>query len=611
MVPQAAEAVSLARVLWCVRSHRYLEWLARSEELLTEDIGADIVAFIAELLPGQVMRGVPRAEWEAAGIDEAAVRRAADENTRSALRQGARAHRRHRAHPRRRLAAGRRLPLPGKHRDGAGPAPRAGGALRRRHAHRPARPRRHADHPGRAARGRNVRAAGAAGVARVDEPVLARGAAQRRRHASAPSSTRAAPRRCCPGSTTERRASGPRHRRRSARRSRLRASSRRAAITVIAASAAAPSTPPPMRTALRSASPPPGAGSDGPWPNHTVTAVCSARVPLPCGASPLDAQRCRGQRVAVAAWSGATRGSQRRGRGRARASSARRAGGGGPAGPPCRSTAGCARGHPPQDSRAAEPPIGRLLALPGARDGLDHRARIAAALRGAIAAQPQQDGGAGLDMLAVAELLAANGGLDVDDLRQRQLSTATAAGLLVRVLPVRAGHAAPTARGCAVTPTAARPRPAPTRAPRWCASPPPWWPPTCSASTRRPRRSGSASHCSRTRPMALLNRLAILDADAEVVEGDADPGAALQVALSELEWTGVRRRRLRTRAPRRSGSRRPRHPDRGAGRRRRGPVRRAPGRAARRARRPCRRSACVAGSRRRVALVAEARVTAG
>ena len=68
-------------MLWCVRSRRYLELLARSEELLTETVGGDIVAFIAESLPGQVMRGVPHAEWEAAGVDMAAVRRAADENT--------------------------------------------------------------------------------------------------------------------------------------------------------------------------------------------------------------------------------------------------------------------------------------------------------------------------------------------------------------------------------------------------------------------------------------------------------------------------------------------------------------------------------------------------
>ncbi|HWF57072.1 MAG TPA: hypothetical protein VG520_01825 [Candidatus Dormibacteraeota bacterium] len=81
MVPRPADTVALSRVLWCVRSRRYMASLARSEELLQDGIGSDMVAFIAESLPGQVMRGVPRAEWEAAGMDIAAVRRAADQNT--------------------------------------------------------------------------------------------------------------------------------------------------------------------------------------------------------------------------------------------------------------------------------------------------------------------------------------------------------------------------------------------------------------------------------------------------------------------------------------------------------------------------------------------------
>jgi uncharacterized protein YtpQ (UPF0354 family) len=81
MVPRPAEAVSLSRVLWCVRSRRYLTSLARSGELLVDEVAADVVAFIAESLPGQVMRGVPRAEWETKGVDAAAVRSAADANT--------------------------------------------------------------------------------------------------------------------------------------------------------------------------------------------------------------------------------------------------------------------------------------------------------------------------------------------------------------------------------------------------------------------------------------------------------------------------------------------------------------------------------------------------
>ncbi len=82
MVPRTPEGVSLSRVLWCVRSRHYLAGLARSEELLSVAVGADIVAFIAESLPGSVMRGVASTEWEAGGVDAAAVRRAADENTR-------------------------------------------------------------------------------------------------------------------------------------------------------------------------------------------------------------------------------------------------------------------------------------------------------------------------------------------------------------------------------------------------------------------------------------------------------------------------------------------------------------------------------------------------
>ncbi len=81
MVPSTQERVSLARVLWCVRSRRYLESLARSDELITEQVGGDIVAFIAESLPGQVMRGVAHAEWQSAGIEATSARRAADENT--------------------------------------------------------------------------------------------------------------------------------------------------------------------------------------------------------------------------------------------------------------------------------------------------------------------------------------------------------------------------------------------------------------------------------------------------------------------------------------------------------------------------------------------------
>lgn len=82
MSPEApAEVVSPARVLWCVRSRRYLDDLARSKELLVDEVAGDVVAFVAESLPGSIMRGVPRSDWEAAGLDEASLRRSAAENT--------------------------------------------------------------------------------------------------------------------------------------------------------------------------------------------------------------------------------------------------------------------------------------------------------------------------------------------------------------------------------------------------------------------------------------------------------------------------------------------------------------------------------------------------
>lgn len=83
LVPQAEPTFALERVLWCVRSTRYLAGVGRSDELLTEPIGGDIVAFVAESLPGSVMRGVPRSEWEAAAIDAAVLRTAATANTES------------------------------------------------------------------------------------------------------------------------------------------------------------------------------------------------------------------------------------------------------------------------------------------------------------------------------------------------------------------------------------------------------------------------------------------------------------------------------------------------------------------------------------------------
>jgi hypothetical protein len=79
--PAPGAGFSPSRVLWCVRSRGYLDELSRSGELLRRDLGGDIVAFVAETLPGSIMRGVPRGEWEQRGHDDAAVSAAADQNT--------------------------------------------------------------------------------------------------------------------------------------------------------------------------------------------------------------------------------------------------------------------------------------------------------------------------------------------------------------------------------------------------------------------------------------------------------------------------------------------------------------------------------------------------
>jgi hypothetical protein len=167
----------------------------------------------------------------------------------------------------------------------------------------------------------------------------------------------------------------------------------------------------------------------------------------------------------------------------------------------------------------------------------DSAGRIAAALRGAIAAHPHQDGGAARDMLGVAESIAASSGLDVDDLRQRQLSTAAGAALLVRVLPF--GLATPLDRPrlrrdayrCAAAAGADEGTTVACVAAALVAADLMRFDPSTTAIRVRQSLLEDA-------PMALLNRLTILDADSEVIEGDTDPGAALQVALSELEWTG-------------------------------------------------------------------------
>jgi hypothetical protein len=79
--PRAAAEVSPSRLLWCVRGVRYLAGLSRAAELVTRPLGAQMVAFVAESLPGSLMRGVPATDLASAGLDPASARIHADANT--------------------------------------------------------------------------------------------------------------------------------------------------------------------------------------------------------------------------------------------------------------------------------------------------------------------------------------------------------------------------------------------------------------------------------------------------------------------------------------------------------------------------------------------------
>ena len=81
LTPRGGAKLAPSRLLWCVRGDRYLEGIARADELLTDVTGGGMTAFVAEELPGSIMRGVPRPEWVDAGLGDPDVRDIADENT--------------------------------------------------------------------------------------------------------------------------------------------------------------------------------------------------------------------------------------------------------------------------------------------------------------------------------------------------------------------------------------------------------------------------------------------------------------------------------------------------------------------------------------------------
>ncbi|MHB8489278.1 MAG: hypothetical protein ACYDCS_08360 [Candidatus Dormibacteria bacterium] len=81
LTPQPATALTTSRLLWCVRNDRFLASHGRVGDLLRAPIGADMTAFVAEELPGSIMRGVPREDWSLLGLSDEDVRREATSNT--------------------------------------------------------------------------------------------------------------------------------------------------------------------------------------------------------------------------------------------------------------------------------------------------------------------------------------------------------------------------------------------------------------------------------------------------------------------------------------------------------------------------------------------------
>jgi hypothetical protein len=81
LTPQPAITLSTSRLLWCVRNDRFLGSHGRVGDLLRAPVAADMSAFVAEVLPGSIMRGVPRDEWTSIGMSDDDVRLAATANT--------------------------------------------------------------------------------------------------------------------------------------------------------------------------------------------------------------------------------------------------------------------------------------------------------------------------------------------------------------------------------------------------------------------------------------------------------------------------------------------------------------------------------------------------
>ena len=75
------ETPDRSALVWCVRTARVIERYPRANELLSRPMPAGLIAFVAEALPGEIMRGVSRLAAARGGIPDAELMTSADRNT--------------------------------------------------------------------------------------------------------------------------------------------------------------------------------------------------------------------------------------------------------------------------------------------------------------------------------------------------------------------------------------------------------------------------------------------------------------------------------------------------------------------------------------------------
>ncbi|MGH7643283.1 MAG: hypothetical protein ACRENX_09805 [Candidatus Dormibacteria bacterium] len=78
---QTGPAPDPGALVWCVRGERSLRGYSRFAELATRELPGELLAFVAQSLPGEAMRGVSRQEAVAGGLSEATLVAKADHNT--------------------------------------------------------------------------------------------------------------------------------------------------------------------------------------------------------------------------------------------------------------------------------------------------------------------------------------------------------------------------------------------------------------------------------------------------------------------------------------------------------------------------------------------------